>query len=118
MNQDRNTRCSIKECNNKANFGIHSFDGLSIKENTRSEIIPYCDNHLEEIICGKLQEKLHQEFFYLNYKINKDTKKYLKEDYKSFDHTKSIERVRLGKRIQEIIRCWALGVSYEPTKTI
>ena len=111
------SQCSIKDCKEKAHFGIHSFDGLVIKEDTHSEIIPYCDIHIEQIKSGKLKERLHQEFFYLNYKISKDTKKYLKEDYSSFDHTKSIERVRLGKRIREIIKCWELGVSYEPTKT-
>lgn len=59
-------KCNWSDCSNESKNGIQSFDPFLVSKNNRSEVIPYCENHISEIRNGKYEEnKLHQKYHYL-----------------------------------------------------
>lgn len=100
-------KCFIKDCNSEPTFGIQSFDYIEIKDgSTKSEVIPYCDQHIEKIRLGKLKYQLHQEFHYINYELDRFTKNFSNDGYKNFSKEDLENKQKLNSRLKEILTIW------------
>lgn len=60
-------QCNWKKCNHESKNGINSFDIFITDKTAKSELVPYCEDHLDKIRNGKLEKpyKMHQDFYYL-----------------------------------------------------